>query len=389
MIILKNGHVVDPLNHINEVTDVLVDGNRILGVGDARRFLCGGDGKAVSLAHTIDAGGCYVVPGLIDHHCHMYPLANIGLPAEAVCFASGVTTAVDAGSAGCATYAMYRPFIQLSKLTIRAYLNVCTTGLASLPKSLECVDPATWDEGAIRDCFERYPGELLGLKLRTSHPIVKELGYEPLRATVRLAERLGVSVMVHCTNPPGELSELLDLLRPGDVLTHMYMNQGSCLVENGAVIEAAKRARQRGVLFEAADARAHFGLPVAEIAIEEEFLPDILATDLTKLSMHLRPTSFNLAMQISKYHELGISFTKLIECCTVAPARQMGMLDVAGSLTPGHAADIAVLRPVEQTYRFGDRVDGDPNQHTREGHLVYQPVLTVKNGEMVYRDVTF
>ena len=224
MLLLKNGHVIDPYNQIDQVADVLVKDGVIARVGQVKE----------QVDNTIDASGCYVTPGLIDHHCHLYPLAKIGLPAEAVCFASGVTTAVDAGSTGCATYPEHRPFIQNSRLRIKAYLNVCTTGLSSLPV-LEDVDPAHWDEGAIRACFARYGDELLGLKLRTSAPIVKELGYAPLRAAVDMAERLGVTVMVHCTNPPGEMSQLLELLRPGDVMTHMYMNQGSVIVESGAV----------------------------------------------------------------------------------------------------------------------------------------------------------
>lgn len=378
MLLLKNGHVLDPYNQIDQVADVLVEDGKIVQVGQVRE----------RADNAIDASGCYVTPGLIDHHCHLYPLAKIGLPAEAVCFASGVTTAVDAGSAGCATYPEHRPFIQSSKLGIRAYLNVCSTGLSSLPV-LEDADPAHWDEGAIRACFDQYAGELLGLKLRTSAPIVKELGYAPLRAAVELAEKLGVSVMVHCTNPPGEMSELLSILRPGDVLTHMYMNQGSAIVENGVVKDCVLQARERGVVFEAADARAHFGLEVAQTAIRAGFWPDILASDLTALSMHLRPTAFNMAMQIAKYKELGIPFSTLIKLCTQAPAAHMGMLDTIGSLTVGHAADVAVFRPLQRENIFGDRPYGNEGQKQMMGETVYEPVLTLKDGDMVYRSVTF
>lgn len=377
MLILKNGRVLDPMNGIDQTADVVVEGEKILQIGAAEP--AAGD-------NVIDASGCIVTPGLIDHHAHLYPFAKIGLPAEAVCFASGVTTAVDAGSTGCANYGDKRDFLRYSKLGIRAYLHVCSTGLDSMP---EDVDPARFDEGTIRECFQQYPGELLGLKLRTSAPIVREFGYEPLKAAVALAEKLGTHVMVHCTNPPGELSELLDILNPGDVLTHMYMNQGSSLVRDGKVIPAAIRARERGVLFEAADARLHFGMDVAQAAIKEGFLPDILATDVTKLSMHLRPTAFNLAMQVSKYTHLGIPFEKTIELCTAAPAHQMGMADRIGSLSVGNAADIAVFLPAHKENTFGDRPNGAPDQRLSTGGTVYKPVLTVKNGEMVYRDMLF
>lgn len=378
MLLLKNGHVIDPYQQIDRVMDVLVQDGRIAQTGKVE----------IPVDNTIDASGCYVTPGLIDHHCHLYPLARIGLPAEAVCFASGVTTAVDAGSAGCATYTNCRPFLQLSKLRIKAYLNVCTTGLSSLP-TLEDVDPAHWDEGAIQACFAQYGGELLGLKLRTSAPIVKKLGYRPLAAAVELAEKLGVTVMVHCTNPPGEMSQLLELLRPGDIMTHMYMDQGSTLTENGAVKQCAWQAREQGIVFEAADARAHFGLDVARTAINEGFWPDILASDLTKLSMHLRPTAFNMAMQISKYTALGIPLAQVVKMCTISPAVHMGMSDTVGSLTVGHRADVAVFRPVAQETVFGDRPHGSAGQGLMTGNTVLDPVLTLKDGEMVYRSVTF
>lgn len=377
MLILKNGRVLDPMNRVDTIADVAVEDGKIFKIGAV---------ESAPNDNVIDASGCIVTPGLIDHHTHLYPFAKIGLPAEAVCFASGVTTAVEAGSTGCENYPERREYLKYSKLGIRAYLHVCSTGLDIMP---EDVDPAHWDEGAIRECFAQYPEELLGLKLRSSASIVKEFGYAPLKAAVAMAERLGTHVMVHTTAPPGAFSELVDILNPGDVLTHMYMNQGSCLVEDGKVLPAAHRARKRGVLFEASDARLHFGMDVAKTAIDEGFYPDILATDVTKLSMHLRPTVFNMAMQVSKYTHLGIPFEKTIELCTAAPARQMGMADRIGSLTVGHGADIAVFLPVHRENTFGDRPNGAADQVLSTGRTVYKPVLTVKNGEMVYRDMLF
>ena len=386
MLIIRNGHVVDPLNGTDGILDLAVEGREIRETGKNLAF----DEKD----NVIDAEGCFVVPGLIDHHAHVQPLAKIGLPTEASCFASGVTTVVDAGSTGPANYIYHQGILERLRVNVRAYLNVCTTGLDSLPGCLEDVNPAHWDRAGIKECFDRFGpkagGRLVGLKLRTSAPIVKELGYKVLEETVKLGEELDVPVMVHCTNPPGPLSELLKLLRPGDTITHMYMNIGPNLLdEKGNVIEEAWKARERGVYFEAADARAHFGMPVAQAAIAQGFLPDFIATDTTKLSMNLRPTAFSMAMQIAKYTALGIPFKKVIECASVNPARQLGLLDSAGSLTAGHPADIAVFRPVDMETIHGDRPNGAADQHTIVGHRVYQPVLTVKNGEMVYRDVTF
>ncbi len=380
-ILIKNGNITDPENGLCKVADIVVADGKIAGIGDYQ------DAPAVM---TVDAAGCLVTPGLIDHHAHVYPLAPIGIPAEAVCFGTGVTTVVDAGSTGCDTYRGYRPFLETGKLTVRAYLNVCSTGLDSLPRELEDVAPERMDTEAIKAIFEEYGSELLGLKLRTSKEIVGELGYEPLRRTVALAEEIGTSVMVHCTNPPGEMKELLGYLRKGDVITHMYMNKGdTILAADGQISEAALAARERGVLFEAADARAHFSFAVSEAAMREKFYPDIIATDLTKLSMHLRPTAFNLANQLGKYHFLGMPLTEVIACCTSSPAKQMGLQGTIGCLSVGANADIAVFRQIKDRAEFGDRPYDDPECCLRYGEYRFQPLMTVKDGAVVYREVTF
>ena len=378
-ILIRNGTVIDPANNIHDVLDLAIDGGKISAVDFDI------DAEAVN---EIDASGCIVVPGLIDHHAHIWPLAKIGIPAESVCFSSGVTTVVDAGSTGAMTFRQHKDFISKSKLTVKAYINVCSTGLDSLPHEMEDVDPSHYDEGAIRELFEEEGANLLGLKLRTSKEVVKDLGYEPLRQTVRLAEKLGLSVMVHCTNPPAEMSELLDCLREGDVITHMYMNKGSTILDKlGHVSKAAIEARERGVIFEAADARAHFGFSVAERAIREGFFPDILATDITKLSVYLRPTAFSMASQLAKYSMLGIPEDELFRLCTINPARHM-KID-AGTLSVGSAADVAVFRREEFAQQFGDRPYSDETAQLRFGEYIYRPLMTVKNGEVVFRDIAF
>ena len=380
-LIIKNGIVLDPAQGLNRQIDIAVEGGRIAGLGDF---------SGAQATQVIDASGCTVVPGLIDHHCHIYPLAAIGLPAESVCFRSGVTTAVDAGSRGCDNFTEVVPFMRKSKLRVLAYLHVCSTGLASLPKATEDVDPAHFNEEKIREVLAEYPDLLLGLKLRTSRGIVKEFGYKSLEASVKLAEKLDTHVMVHCTDPPGTIPELLARLHPGDIMTHVYMNKGPKLLDaEGKVCREAYEARERGILFEAADAREHFSFEVSEPAIREGFYPDILASDLTKFSMNLRPTAFSMANQVAKYTQLGIPFEKVIELCTAAPARKMGLLDEIGTLKEGASADIAVFRREESTIPFGDRPYGNPDGREHPCSWRLRTLLTVRAGEMVYRDEMF
>lgn len=163
----------------------------------------------------------------------------------------------------------------------------------------------------------------------------------------------------------------------------------SYLDDSRHVSAAAKAARARGVYFEAADARAHFSFEVSEPAIAEGFIPDIIGTDLTAFSMYLRPTAFSLAMQLNKYIHLGMSLDDVIRCCTLNPAKRMGRLHEIGSLSPETWADVAVFRPESAENIFGDRPYADESCSTRNGRLTIRPVLTLKGGEMVYRDITF
>lgn len=376
-VVIRNGNIVDSRNATIYKGDIAVENGRIALIADHI------EDPATS---EVDATGCYVTPGLIDHHTHIYPLARIGTASEAVCFGAGVTTAVDAGSTGCETYEKYREWISMEKMGIRAYINVCSIGLDQMP---EDVDPAHFNKEGLRELFAKYGDELLGLKLRTSRGIVKEFGWKPLEGAVSLGEELGLPLMVHITDPPGPIDELLERLRPGDIVTHMYQNKGYTLLKDGKVCDAAWKARERGVLFEAADAREHFSFEVSEPAIREGFYPDVLGTDCTRLSMHLRPTAFNMAMQISKYTMLGIPFPEIIKRASWNSAVNMGLDKEIGSLEAGKAGDIAVFRPVECENVFGDRPYGNPDQQLRTGHLIYEAVLTVKNGEMVYRNMTF
>lgn len=378
-LLIKNGIIYDGLGGEPYKLDILIDDGKIIKIEENITE------EAIS---EIDAKNHFVTPGLVDHHMHIYPMGKIGAPSE-ICFSSGVTTAVDAGSLGCRNYEERRGIIDASKLRIKAYLHISSYGLDTLPVT-EDLDPEKIEVENIKKLFEKYPNELLGLKLRTSKGIVKERGLEPLYKTIDVADELNVPICVHITDPPVDMDELLKPFRHGDLVTHMYQNKGfTILDENKKIAKAVLEARDRGVLFEAADARGHFSFEVSEPAIEQGFLPDFLATDITKLSMNLRPTAFNMAMQLAKYNHIGIDFKTLIKLASYNPAKNMGLVDEIGSLEEGKIADIAIFRPVEKENEFGDRTYAEQDVTLRTGNKVYQPVLTVKDGEMVYRDVTF
>lgn len=371
-LIIRNGIVIDQAIGLNARADVAINMGRIARVGKI---------KDVGIVE-IDATGSFVVPGLIDFHAHIAPLCEIGIPGEAVCFASGVTTAIDCGSAGVASYRSHRGSFLGSRLRTGAWLHACSAGFAT-SKYFENPDPRYFDERKIADCL-RECNELIGLKIRQSTDIVGPLGLAPLKATVSIAEDLGVPVMVHCTNPPGSLDALLDVMRPGDVVTHMYHGNGSSIIKENKLSDSAVAARERGVWFDVANANVHFAFRTAREAIAQGFLPDSISTDLTTRSMYKRPQVFNLLHVMSKFISMGLSFEKVLELCTSKPAAFLKMEDEIGTLKSGACADVAILSIENAPVIFGDDVG-----ETLIGSSYLKNLLTVRAGEVVFRDAGF
>ncbi len=373
-LLICGGRVLDPARGIDAIGDVAIENGRIAAVGQLA------DQPA---EQVLWADGCIVTPGLIDMHAHLYPLAEIGILPETACFTAGVTSALDCGSAGAATYSAHRGAVLASRVRTRVLLHVCSAGLAT-GRYLENPDPRYYDRAKIARCLREYP-ELIGLKIRQGAEIVGELDLEPLAQTLALAGELGVPVMVHCSNPPGRLDDMISMLRPGDILTHAYQDKGDSLLDaNGHISKTAWTARERGVIFDVANANIHFSFAVARQALQEGFLPDVISTDLTTRSLYRRPAVFNLLHVLAKYLNMGLTLTQVIERCTIAPARIMGLADEAGTLRPGGCADIAVLREYERETEFSDRTG-----EIMRGNRCLRAMMTVRAGEIVFRDQDF
>ncbi|MBF4693153.1 metallo-dependent hydrolase [Fusibacter ferrireducens] len=372
-LIIKNGRVIDPLNGVDKICDVLVQDGKIKSISNF---------KDVECQKEIDATDCIVTPGLIDFHAHVYPLAEIGIPTEVTCFSSGITTIVDAGSTGCANYESYRGFINTSKVRIKCFLNMSSSGLTS-SSSHENIDPQFFNSKKIKWLFDKYPNELLGLKIRFSKEIVDDLGIDPLIKTIELANEIDVPIVVHSTNAPISIDRLVSYLRPGDVLTHAYHGIGnSILDENGKVSSGVKDARARGVIFDVANARFHFAFKTARAALSEGFLPDVISTDLTTKSLYKKPQIFNMMFLLSKYLNMGLDLYEIISRCTSIPADLMGMKGVIGCLSEGACADITIIKCLEREVHFEDW-DGD----NLTGNRLLKTMLTVKDGQIVFQDI--
>ncbi|MDR3561338.1 MAG: amidohydrolase family protein [Negativicutes bacterium] len=374
-LLICNGTVVDPARDFFGKADVLIQNNKIVDTPS---------GAKVDAAKVIDVAGCLVLPGLVDYHTHLYHGGTeIGVPADSALLPQGVTTAVDQGSAGVNNFeGFFKTVLAGSQVRVFAHLHASPAGLATLPRFLEPVDPKLYDVESALSLFEKYSRQLVGLKIRQTKEIVGEFGLAPLAATIKMAEAIGCRVVVHTTNPPGAVEDLVALLRSGDVYTHMYQGKGSNIIDGGGKVRQAVRdARARGVLFDTADGRVHHAFSVARAAIAAGFEPDIISTDLVRGNV-FDQSVFGLPLVMSKYLGLGISLKNVVKACTATPAGLIGMDGKVGTLTPGAYADVAVFRlkelPVMMEDIFGE---------TLALSQVFIPRLTVLGGRVVYRSL--
>lgn len=372
--IIRGGRVIDPENARDEQADVAIENGKIAAVGDL---------KQASAEREIDAAGCIVTPGFIDSHCHLAPLSAIGVPADAFCFPSGVTTAADAGSTGCANFELLRPGLMYAWVGKRFFLHVCPAGLSGFRAQLENIDPETFDEAATARVIEKYPEEIVGLKIRVGKETNRDMGFAPLKKAKEMAEKAHLPLMVHCTDPALSMADILSCLGKGDVITHPYHGHGRTLLEEGG-FEALEAARARGVHLDVGDAGRHICFDVMRHAMARRLFPDTISTDATERGFYNKKTTFSLPFCVSKWLNLGMPLFQAVQCVTQNAARLLKMEDIAGALTPGMPADIAVFRLEKQPMTFYDGLG-----NALEGDRILHPLLTVKGGMTVYRDILF
>lgn len=373
--LIRNGSVYDPALGRTERRDIaLVDGKIARPDPDH------------AYRQTVDAEGCIVTTGLIDYHVHYFNHGTEnGVNPDANAFCSGITTAVDGGSCGAGSYELYRRSVMAaSDVRILNYLLVASGGQAT-DQYPENLDPALFDEQKILRLFREYPENLVALKTRMSEGIIsEELAEASLRRTVELAEKIGTRVVVHVTAPILPLDKIAAMLRPGDVICHIYQDRGrySCLDENGRVLEGLLAARQRGVLFDASNGRSNYDLAVCRRAVEQGFVPDVISSDVNTSSFFLQPLH-SLPRILSKYLDFGMSLEQVLNAATITPARLIGQPEL-GSLAEGTEADVCILRLKEKALPYEDI-----NGNRFEGSQVLVPMMTFKGGKCMFCQADF
>jgi dihydroorotase len=330
-LLLTGGHVIDVGGGRTGVLDVAVRDGRIADVAP---------GLPRDAHEVVDVGGRVVTPGLVDLHTHVHPGATYwGIDPDPIAWYTGVTTWVDAGSAGAYTLDALRTAAARSAVRVPALLNIAGPGLTARTgegRDLgHCdVDLAVATVTANRDL-------VVGLKVRIDAETVGANGVEPLRRALLAAQACGVPVMVHIGAAPPGLAEVLDLLRPGDIVTHCA-SAIAAVSDSGVVDPAVRDAYDRGVLFDIGHGSGGFAFDVLEAQLAAGLVPHTVSTDLHARSVY--GPAFDLPTTMAKLLAAGMPLDDVVAAATAHPARVLGLADGVGTLTPGAAADIAVFR---------------------------------------------
>ncbi len=362
-LLLKGGHVIDPANGVDGVQDVAVKGKAIAAVAS--------DIPPAQAQKTINLAGYYVTPGLVDIHIHVLPGYAGWLPPDAHALPYGVTTVVDAGSAGWKLFEEFKAaVIDRSKTRMLVFLNIVGAGMGGAVEQ----DVSEMEPVPCAKMIEKHPDIIVGVK--TAH--FGGPGWEAVDGAVKAARLSGTRAMIDFAPKPTRSYRdlLLTKMQPGDIHTHLYAAHIPLLNEQGIVNDYVREARERGVLFDLGHGAGSFWFRIAAPALEQGFPPDTLSTDLHKESALLPNATMTAIM--SKMFNLGMPFQEVICRSTSLPAQAIGRPDL-GTLSVGAVADVAVVEVVKGEFGFLDsglaRLRGDRK---------VQCVLTVREGEIVW-----
>lgn len=372
-LLLKDGTLVDAAQGIHAARDVAFAGDRVAAVGR--------DLPSAEATETVDCAGYIVAPGMIDLHVHVFAgVSHFGIEPDPHCIAHGVTTAVDAGSAGADTFPGFRKYvIEVSATRLFAHLNISSQGMIS--REVGELDDVKWASvSKAIDMVERHRDVILGVKVRlTRDAIVGEAaGIRPLHLAREAADAVGLPIMVH----PQEawcdsLDDILAVMRARDILTHCYHGLSHGILNpDGTIRRSVREAMERGVIFDVGHGAGSFKWDVAEQALRQGVQPQTISSDLHVYNVN--GPVYDLATTVSKFLHLGLTLDEALRKVTATPAQVIGMSEI-GTLRPGAWGDAVVFDLRDGRFEFGDS-----HGQTRVGRQRLVPLTVVRAGK-VYR----
>lgn len=376
-LVVKGAEVVDPSQGLKARRDIGIRFGVVEAVAESI--------PAAKAQRVLDATGKVATPGLTDLHAHVFPYGSgIGIPADELVAEQATTTLVSAGDAGANNLAAFRRFIvPAARARLYAFVHIASHGLTGFPvPELYNIDFAQVDAAA--RVIAENKDIVLGAKVRMSENVIAKHGLEPLKRAILACERAGTGGKVMCHIGGVEtgklMSDILDTLRPGDVLTHAFSGApnlaraGTNIVQDGKLLPAALEAKKRGVVFDVGHGGGSFDYTVAEAAIAAGAGPDVISSDIHVFSGNT-PGKPYLTWVMSKFLNMGFTLEQVVAMATSAPAKVIDRQPKAGTLQLGAPADISLLEIKEGPVEFVDT-----RENKRAGKAQIQPAGAIIAG---------
>ena len=341
-LVIRGGRVIDPGQRLDRVADIAVRGGKIAAMQP--------NIPAADATEVFDARGRIVTPGLIDIHAHPRP----GEVAPERILSGGVTTVIDGGSRGADGIQEMVDIATKAPNRVRVWINVSRRGNVTEGELLKFESA---DAEAGRAAIRRHRDVIVGVKARLSQQQAGDRDLDGIRRAHEITRPFGIPLMVHIGNTRSPLPDILALLRPGDIVTHVYAPPPhGILDDNGRLLPQVRDARRRGILFDIGHGRVgHITWDVAERALQQDFPPDTISTDLNAAS--LTDQVFDFPTTLSKFLMLGMTLEQVLARGAVNAAKAVPDLKDLGTLRNGRPADITVLELAQGDFEFVDNLN--------------------------------
>jgi dihydroorotase len=369
--VVKGGRVLDPSMGYDGPLDVAVSRGRIAAVEP--------EIPPQSAFRAIDATGLLVLPGLVDLHTHVFHGFTFwGVDPDPIATRTGVTTWNDAGTPGAITIeAFRRHIVGEAEVRITTYVNISYIGLVA--ENFETSNLEYCDLEILRRAVDRHRDLVRGIKVRIGTPTVGDTGVEPLRRAIHAGEECELPVMAHIATGPPSVSDVLELLRPGDICTHAFTGQSMKLVDNkGRARPSAERALERGVLLDVGHGTGSLSFATAEALLAAGIRPDTISSDVHQQSVY--GPMFDLPTTMTKFVALGMPLADVVRATTSRPAEVLGLDGEVGTLRVGAHADIGLFALLEGGFPLYD-TEGE----ARLSPVLLRNQLTILGGRELHR----